>query len=121
MSMTKEERKKTRKKLTSEDRVKFEMSKAQLLGIRAAKKTMRAKPLSAFSEMTDGPGKNNKKKKKNNKKRPVSGFEEELADIGASSVKKFRAGPSFKERKEATGSSKKAVQQLGRKKNHKKR
>ncbi|XP_005105610.1 probable ATP-dependent RNA helicase DDX27 [Aplysia californica] len=121
-SMTKQELKKTRKKLTAEDRVKFEMSKAQLLGIRAAKKTLRAKPLSAFSDATsDGAKKGGKKKKKANKKRPVSGFEDELADIGASSVKKFRAGPSFKERKEATGSSKKAVQQIGRKKNNKKR
>ncbi|KAH9491632.1 putative ATP-dependent RNA helicase ddx27 [Bulinus truncatus] len=94
--------KKTRKKLTSEDRVNFELTKAQLMGIRAVKKSHKAHPLKAFSEATESNEFNAKKKK--NKKRKFdkkSGFEEELADIGSSAVKKFRAGPSYKERKEA--------------------
>jgi len=123
-SMTKAELKKSRKKLTAEDRVKFELTKAQLMGIRAAKKSNRSKAMSAYQEdpeEDEGKLKNNKKKKNKKKKRPISGFEEELADIGASAVKKHRAGPSYKERKEATGSAKKAIQQIGRKKNPKKR
>ncbi|CAG5134459.1 unnamed protein product, partial [Candidula unifasciata] len=47
---SKEEKKKTRKKITAEDRVKFELTKAQLMGIRAVKKSLKAKPLGAFSE-----------------------------------------------------------------------
>lgn len=36
----------------AEDRVKFELTKAQLLAIRAVKKSLKAKPLAAFSEET---------------------------------------------------------------------
>uniref|UniRef100_A0A2C9K2Y7 RNA helicase n=1 Tax=Biomphalaria glabrata TaxID=6526 RepID=A0A2C9K2Y7_BIOGL len=92
--------KKTRKKLTAEDRVNFELTKSQLYSIRAAKKSHRAKPLKIFSEQTesDKPSAKKKKKRKQTKK---LGYEEELADIQTSAVKKFRAGPSYKERKEA--------------------
>ncbi|BFZ13504.1 hypothetical protein BsWGS_16543 [Bradybaena similaris] len=112
----KEEKKKSRKKITAEDRVKFELTKAQLLGIRAVKKSLKAKPLNAFSEeVTNATGKAKKKKKK--RKQSHSGFEEELADISAPSVKKFRAGPSYKERKEAAEKSGKVFkpQKHGRK------
>ncbi|XP_059143087.1 probable ATP-dependent RNA helicase DDX27 [Physella acuta] len=110
---TKAEKKKTRKKLTAEDRVNFELTKAQLLSIRATKKSMKAKPLGAFSEESP---KDSRKPKNKRKKPRTSGFEEELADIGSSAVKKFRAGPSYKERKEAMGPSKKGPKSFGRKK-----
>ncbi|CAL1544172.1 unnamed protein product [Lymnaea stagnalis] len=105
----KEDKKKTRKKLTAEDRVNFELTKAQLLSIRAAKKSLKAKPLSAFADHSDiDSSKSKKKKNKKRKQSGKSGFEEELADIGSSAVKKFRSGPSYKERQEAAGANKKS-------------
>ncbi|GFS20140.1 ATP-dependent RNA helicase DRS1 [Elysia marginata] len=109
-SSSKEE-KKTRKKLTAEDRVNFELTKAQLLSIRHAKKAHKTKPV-GVPELP----KDKKKKKKKIKRRDEPGFETELADIGSSAVKKFRAGPSYKERKEAAGGNKNAMKSFGRKK-----
>ncbi|KAK3799134.1 hypothetical protein RRG08_051409 [Elysia crispata] len=104
------EEKKTRKKLTAEDRVNFELTKAQLLSIRHAKKAHKTKPVGVPELPKD------KKKKKKKAKKDEPGFETELADIGSSAVKKFRAGPSYKDRKEAAGGNKNAMKSFGRKK-----
>ncbi|GFN79288.1 ATP-dependent RNA helicase drs1 [Plakobranchus ocellatus] len=108
---SKEDKKKTRKKLTAEDRVNFELNKAQLLSIRHAKKAHKAKPVGVLEV-----SKEKKKKKKRKVKGDEPGFEAELADIGSSAVKKYRAGPSYKERKEAAGGNKTAMKSFGRKK-----
>ncbi|RUS90789.1 hypothetical protein EGW08_001408 [Elysia chlorotica] len=109
---TSKEEKKTRKKLTAEDRVNFELTKAQLLSIRHAKKAHKTKPVG----VPELPKDKKKKKKKVKKQKDEPGFESELADIGSSAVKKFRAGPSYKERKEAAGGNKNAMKSFGRKK-----
>ncbi|XP_055891864.1 probable ATP-dependent RNA helicase DDX27 [Biomphalaria glabrata] len=116
--------KKTRKKLTAEDRVNFELTKSQLYSIRAAKKSHRAKPLKIFSEQTESDKPSGKKKKKRKQTKKL-GYEEELADVQTSAVKKFRAGPSYKERKEAAekkgnkSHSKGNFKSFGRKKKNK--
>ena len=62
---------------------------------RVAKRERKPKKIRAFSQETDS----SKSKKKKAKKRK-SAFDEELTSTGRTALKKFRAGPSYQERKE---------------------
>lgn len=82
---------------TAEDRVNSDIQKAQLYAARAAKKQFKQKRLKTFTDedrFTQGSVAQKKKKFKK------SSFDQELTNTGKSAVKKYRAGPSFKERKE---------------------
>ncbi|KAK3085997.1 hypothetical protein FSP39_011961 [Pinctada imbricata] len=89
------------KQVTAEDRVKNEIRKSREYSIRVGKKAFKPKKLRAFSENEDRNnnvhGQKGKKQKKKNKK---SAFDEELTSATSSSLKKYRAGPSYQERKE---------------------
>lgn len=80
---------------TPEDRAKFEIEKAAQYQAKASKKSFKQKRIRAFTEDDDarGPPKKQKKMKK-------SSFDQELTNTGRSAVKKFRAGPSYQERKQ---------------------
>ncbi|XP_060074187.1 probable ATP-dependent RNA helicase DDX27 [Ylistrum balloti] len=92
-------KKMAKKKKTSEDRVLHELSKSHLYSTKSLKKSYRPQKLRVHNEDdTSGQSKNNKKKNKGQKRK--SAFDRELTDTGKSAVKKFRAGPSYKERQE---------------------
>ncbi|XP_052060611.1 probable ATP-dependent RNA helicase DDX27 [Mytilus californianus] len=86
--------KKEKKVVTSEDRVKNELLKSELYAARIAKKERKPKKMRAFGEHID------KSKKKKKQKIKKSAFDEELTSTGRTALKKFRAGPSYQERKE---------------------
>lgn len=80
---------------TAEDRVNRELHKAQEFHARAAKRARKQKKIRTVVENSDrAPAKKKRKTIKN------QSFETELADVSKSSVKKFRAGPSYKEKVE---------------------
>ncbi|KAK3603885.1 hypothetical protein CHS0354_042892 [Potamilus streckersoni] len=82
---------------TAEDRVLNEISKAKVYGARAVKRALKPKRIRAFEDDDFSSGAPSKKKKKVKHK---SAFDEELTNTGKLALKKFRAGPSYKERKE---------------------
>ncbi|XP_069112674.1 probable ATP-dependent RNA helicase DDX27 [Argopecten irradians] len=92
----KTDKKLAKKKKTSEDRVQHEISKSQLYSM---KKAYRPQKLRAYVDDDHKPVTQHKKQKNKGQKRK-SAFDKELTDTGKSAVKKFRAGPSYKERKE---------------------
>ncbi|XP_060597601.1 probable ATP-dependent RNA helicase DDX27 [Ruditapes philippinarum] len=82
---------------TSEDRSNFEIQKAQLYAAKFAKKSSRQKRMRGNDDDTPtGPSQSKKKKKQKMK----SAFDKELTNTGRSAVRQYRAGPSYKERKE---------------------
>ncbi|KAK7483044.1 hypothetical protein BaRGS_00025707, partial [Batillaria attramentaria] len=90
---------KANKQLSSEDRASFEVEKAQLYAQRATKRAHKPKRLRACVDDDDFHGPSAKRQKKQ-KKHKRSTFDEELTKTDKKSVRKFRAGPSFKERQQ---------------------
>ncbi|XP_078339049.1 putative ATP-dependent RNA helicase DDX27 isoform X2 [Crassostrea virginica] len=88
--------KEKKKTLTAEDRVNHEISKSQEYSVRSSKKSFKQKKIRVFK---DEDMKNNKQENKKGKKRK-SAFDQELTNTGKNAIKKFRSGPSFKEKKE---------------------
>ncbi|XP_052718282.1 probable ATP-dependent RNA helicase DDX27 [Crassostrea angulata] len=88
--------KEKKKALTSEDRVNLEIQKSHEYAVRSSKKAFKQKKIRVFK---DEDFTNNKQQNKKAKKRK-SAFDQELTNTGKSAVKKFRSGPSFKEKKE---------------------
>ncbi|XP_025114812.1 probable ATP-dependent RNA helicase DDX27 [Pomacea canaliculata] len=86
-----------KEKLSAEDRAKFEVEKAQLYAQRVSKRKFKPKRLRACAE-DDNEETGPPAKKKKNKKPKRFSFDEELTKTDQRSVRKFRAGPSFKER-----------------------
>ncbi|KAM4583263.1 putative ATP-dependent RNA helicase DDX27 isoform 2-T2 [Fundulus diaphanus] len=84
-----------KKELTSEERAQFEILKAQMFAERAAKRERRAKKARAMPE-DDTPLKANHKAGSRGRK---SVFDEELTNTSRKSLKQYRAGPSFADRK----------------------
>ncbi|TKS65624.1 putative ATP-dependent RNA helicase DDX27 [Collichthys lucidus] len=84
-----------KKELTSEERAQFEILKAQMFAERAAKRERRPKRARAIVEETPMPAANQKA----GKKRRKSAFDEELTNTNRKSLKHYRAGPSFADRK----------------------
>ncbi|KAL4234990.1 putative ATP-dependent RNA helicase ddx27 [Mactra antiquata] len=82
---------------TPEDRAAFEIEKAQLYAAKFAKKSQKQKRARAFLDDEDERGPSKKRKKKQKSK---SSFDKELTNTGKTAVKQYRAGPSYKERKE---------------------
>ncbi|XP_071085295.1 probable ATP-dependent RNA helicase DDX27 [Haliotis cracherodii] len=95
-SKQKKGKKTTARKLTPEDRVGFEITKSQMYAAKVSKKSNKPKRIRMFNENEGSQGPKTKIKK--NKKK--SSFDLELTSTGKSAVKKFRAGPSYQERKE---------------------
>lgn len=95
-SMTSNKKKKKQEKtvFTAEDRVRNELTKSQLYAARVAKRERRPKRMRAFESEPE----NTKQKKKSKKKK--STFDVELTSTGKTALKKFRAGPSYEERKQ---------------------
>ncbi|NP_001089455.1 DEAD-box helicase 27 L homeolog [Xenopus laevis] len=81
--------------LTSEERSQFEVLKAQMYAERAAKRDRKPKRARAMPPEEE-PGASNIKAKKQ-KKHTV--FDEELTNTSRKALKKYRAGPSFEDRK----------------------
>ena len=86
-------RNKQKIKLTPVDRIEREIQKSALYSARAAKKSCRERKTTVFDEGRS------KSKKKKIKRSPVASFQEELTSTGKRALKKFRAGPSYEERK----------------------
>ncbi|XP_015257960.1 PREDICTED: probable ATP-dependent RNA helicase DDX27 [Cyprinodon variegatus] len=86
-----------KKELTSEDRAQFEILKAQMFAERAAKRDRRSKRARAMPEDDDKPAKATKHKAGNRGKKSV--FDKELTNTSNKSLKLYRAGPSFADRK----------------------
>uniref|UniRef100_A0A1A7Y646 RNA helicase n=1 Tax=Iconisemion striatum TaxID=60296 RepID=A0A1A7Y646_9TELE len=84
-----------KKDLTSDDRAQFEILKAQMFAERAAKRDRRAKRARAMPE-DEMPQKANRRAAGGRKK---SVFDEELTNTSRKSLKQYRAGPSFADRK----------------------
>ncbi|XP_029943261.1 putative ATP-dependent RNA helicase DDX27 isoform X3 [Salarias fasciatus] len=84
-----------KKELTSEERAQFEILKAQMFAERAAKRERRPKRARAMME-EDTPAKANQKAGKGGKK---SVFDKELTNTSKKSLKLYRSGPSFEDRK----------------------
>ncbi|XP_053401705.1 probable ATP-dependent RNA helicase DDX27 [Mercenaria mercenaria] len=84
---------------TAEDRSNFEIQKAQLYAAKFAKKSLRQKRMRGFDD-DDQKGAGPSKKKKQKKPKLKSAFDKELTNTGKSAVRQYRAGPSYKERKE---------------------
>ncbi|XP_075869385.1 putative ATP-dependent RNA helicase DDX27 isoform X2 [Nelusetta ayraudi] len=84
-----------KKELTSEERTQFEILKAQMFAERAAKRERRPKRARAMPE-EEQPSKANQKAAKGGKK---STFDKELTNTSRKSLKNYRAGPSFADRK----------------------
>uniref|UniRef100_A0A3B5MFA7 RNA helicase n=1 Tax=Xiphophorus couchianus TaxID=32473 RepID=A0A3B5MFA7_9TELE len=80
-----------KKQLTSEERAQFEILKAQMFAERAAKRDRRAKKARAMPE-DEPPLKGASRGRK-------SVFDEELTNTSRKSLKNYRAGPSFADRK----------------------
>ncbi|KAE8620197.1 hypothetical protein XENTR_v10010145 [Xenopus tropicalis] len=87
----------TKKKgeLTAEERSQFEVLKAQMYAERAAKRDRKPKRARAIPTEEEPAASNIKAKKQ--KKNTV--FDEELTNTSRKALKKFRAGPSFEDRK----------------------
>ncbi|KAL5021169.1 hypothetical protein ScPMuIL_000324 [Solemya velum] len=80
-----------------EDRVNHEIEKSLEYASRFAKKSFKAKRIRAFSEFSNTDVGHSKLKKKQKKK---TSFDKELTETDRKSVRQFRAGPSYKERKD---------------------
>uniref|UniRef100_A0A3Q2SXT1 RNA helicase n=1 Tax=Fundulus heteroclitus TaxID=8078 RepID=A0A3Q2SXT1_FUNHE len=85
-----------KKELTSEERAQFEILKAQMFAERAAKRERRAKRARAMPE-DDTPLKAANQKAGSRGRKSV--FDEELTNTSKKSLKQYRAGPSFADRK----------------------
>ncbi|KAM4583264.1 putative ATP-dependent RNA helicase DDX27 isoform 3-T3 [Fundulus diaphanus] len=85
-----------KKELTSEERAQFEILKAQMFAERAAKRERRAKKARAMPE-DDTPLKAANHKAGSRGRKSV--FDEELTNTSRKSLKQYRAGPSFADRK----------------------
>lgn len=85
-----------KKELTPEERAQFEILKAQMFAERAAKRERRSKRARAMPE-DDPPQKAADQKAGNRGKKSV--FDEELTNTSRKSLKHYRAGPSFADRK----------------------
>eukprot|EP00058_Branchiostoma_floridae_P008819 XP_002594307.1 hypothetical protein BRAFLDRAFT_275600 [Branchiostoma floridae] len=83
--------------LNAEDRVQLEMQKAQDFALRQAKRARKPKRIKAFYEKEEGAKPAKKMKKQNTG--PKSTFDKELVDTSRKALKKFRAGPSYEDRK----------------------
>uniref|UniRef100_H3C5B7 RNA helicase n=1 Tax=Tetraodon nigroviridis TaxID=99883 RepID=H3C5B7_TETNG len=86
---------KRKKELTPEERAQFEILKAQMFAERAAKRERRPKRARAMVE-EEMPSAANRKVKSGGRK---SVFDKELTSTNRKSLKNYRAGPSFTERK----------------------
>ncbi|XP_029990510.1 putative ATP-dependent RNA helicase DDX27 isoform X2 [Sphaeramia orbicularis] len=84
-----------KKEMTAEERAQFEILKAQMFAERAAKRDRRQKRARAMPE-EEAPSKANQKKGKGGRK---SVFDKELTNTSSKSLKQYRAGPSFADRK----------------------
>ncbi|XP_041837239.1 probable ATP-dependent RNA helicase DDX27 isoform X2 [Melanotaenia boesemani] len=84
---------KKKQQLTSEERAQFEILKAQMFAERAAKRERRPKRARAMAEeettATQKPGRGKRK----------STFDQELTNTSRKTLKQYRAGPSFEDRK----------------------
>ncbi|CAN9512231.1 unnamed protein product [Ophioblennius macclurei] len=86
-----------KKELTAEERAQFEILKAQMFAERAAKRQRRPKRARAMMEEEASPAKaSNHKAGKRGKK---SVFDKELTNTSKKSLKLYRSGPSFEDRK----------------------
>ncbi|XP_027858216.1 putative ATP-dependent RNA helicase DDX27 [Xiphophorus couchianus] len=85
-----------KKQLTSEERAQFEILKAQMFAERAAKRDRRAKKARAMPE-DEPPLKATNQKGASRGRKSV--FDEELTNTSRKSLKNYRAGPSFADRK----------------------
>ncbi|XP_014869952.1 putative ATP-dependent RNA helicase DDX27 [Poecilia latipinna] len=85
-----------KKQLTSEERAQFEILKAQMFAERAAKRERRAKKARAMPE-DEPPLKATNQKAASRGRKSV--FDEELTNTSRKSLKNYRAGPSFADRK----------------------
>ncbi|XP_066289611.1 probable ATP-dependent RNA helicase DDX27 [Branchiostoma lanceolatum] len=83
--------------LNAEDRVELEMMKAQEFAFRQAKRNQKPKRIKAFYEKEEGAKPAKKMKKQTTV--PKSTFDKELVDTSRKALKKFRAGPSYEDRK----------------------
>ncbi|GAB1602825.1 probable ATP-dependent RNA helicase DDX27 [Argonauta hians] len=84
--------------VSTENRIEYEVHKAQLCAARFSKKSSKAKRIKSCPESS---AKNKGTKKKVQKqKAPKRSFDKELTDTSKKSVKKFRYGPSYQEKKE---------------------
>lgn len=86
----------TKKTGTPEERVQYELHKVQQCAARFSKKAHKQKRLASFKITS----KKDKSKKKNVKEVKNKSFEKELTDTSKKSVKMFRYGPSYEEKKE---------------------
>ncbi|XP_052819355.1 probable ATP-dependent RNA helicase DDX27 [Mya arenaria] len=95
---------------TPEDRSFFEIQKSQQYSAKFAKKTARQQKVMGITDSSLNNNNASKKKKKNKMK---SAFDKELTNTGRTAVRQYRAGPSYKERKELGlgGNKKKSGQQ----------
>merc|ERR550532_1537100 len=96
MKLSKDKRKElmAKKPKSADERANNEIHKASQLSARMAKKHLKPKRIRQFDP--DEPEAPKKKQKKQNK----SSFEQELTSTSLKSLKKFRSGPSYKERQE---------------------
>ncbi|XP_013869336.1 putative ATP-dependent RNA helicase DDX27 [Austrofundulus limnaeus] len=85
-----------KKELTAEDRAQFEILKAQMFAERAAKRERRAKRARVMPE-DETPLKAANKKAATGGRKSV--FDEELTNTSRKSLKRYRSGPSFADRK----------------------
>ncbi|XP_072259874.1 probable ATP-dependent RNA helicase DDX27 [Pyxicephalus adspersus] len=81
--------------MTAEERSQFEILKAQMYAERVAKRDRKPKRARAMPEDDESAAKASKPKKQ--KKNTV--FDEELTNTSRKALKKYRAGPSFEDRK----------------------
>ncbi|XP_028667564.1 probable ATP-dependent RNA helicase DDX27 [Erpetoichthys calabaricus] len=87
-----------KKELSAEERVQFEILKSQMFAERVAKRSHKPKRARAMAE--DEPATTKKTKKSNaGNKVKKSVFDEELTNTSKRSLKKFRAGPSFEDKR----------------------
>lgn len=84
-----------KKELTSEERAQFEILKAQMFAERSAKRERRPKRARAMMDETPSKAANQKAAKGGRK----SAFDKELTNTSSKSVRQYRAGPSFSDRK----------------------
>ncbi|XP_029636251.1 probable ATP-dependent RNA helicase DDX27 [Octopus sinensis] len=85
--------------VSTENRIEYEVHKAQLCAARFSKKSSKAKRIKACPDASKK-GKGKAKKKVQKQRGPKKSFDKELTDTSKKSVKKFRYGPSFQEKKE---------------------
>ncbi|KAG8446593.1 hypothetical protein GDO86_014153 [Hymenochirus boettgeri] len=87
--------KKKKEEMTPEERSQFEVLKAQMYAERASKRDRKPKRARAMPPEEDSAAKTVKQKKQNKN----SVFDEELTNTSRKALKKYRAGPSFEDRK----------------------